>query len=486
MTISKYDVAVVGSGPSGLFAVDTLLRANPNIKIIVFEKGNEVGKRVCPAIEGECANCNVCNMVSGAGGAGLFSDGKLVLDLNSGGHLDIIESNQYNKKKLVNYIENLLLKFDGKSVKYKSLSKEEYIKYSDFLKQYGLNFKYYQVRHIGSYNLKNIINNFITHLKQNKNIYFMFNTEVENIFPFNNNFLINYEKNKYIKAKKVIVAAGKVGSDWVEKTLSSIGCKFEDNQFYFGVRVESRKEAISDLFKFSLDPKFSRVYEDGSKIKVHCACREGKIAILNYNSNALVGGHTIFTSKNNNVGEVPHSSNFNVLMSINPNKYLNPEKILNRFKKHSNNKLFVQLLGDFIDNKKSDSYGVVKPTNERILTFGNIRELTEDIHFFPDKFLNFISRLNKIVPGIVDRDNLLYAPAIEWWMSKIIVDQKMQTSVPGLFAVGDGAGLSQGIVHSAATGIIAAKQILKEYNEEIHINDEIEERLLYERYTNCC
>jgi len=209
MTILKYDVAVVGSGPSSLFAVDTLSKANPNIKIIVFEKGNEVYRRICPAIEGECVNCDVCNMVSGAGGAGLFSDGKLVLDLNRGGHLDKIETDQSNKNNLVNYIENKLLKFDGKSVKFESLRREEYIKYIDMARQNGLDFKYYHVRHIGSYNLKNIIRNFITHLNNNKNIKFMFNTEVKNIMPFNNNFLINYEKDKYVKANKVIVAAGK-------------------------------------------------------------------------------------------------------------------------------------------------------------------------------------------------------------------------------------------------------------------------------------
>jgi len=235
-----------------------------------------------------------------------------------------------------------------------------------------------------------------------------------------------------------------------------------------------------------LDPKFSRIYEDGSKLKVHCACREGKIAILNYNNCNLVGGHTIFTSKNSMIEKEYHNSNFNVLMSIKPNKYLNPERILKRFHKYSNNKLVVQLLGDFIYNKTSDSYGVVKPNNEKISTFCNIRELTKDINSFPDKFLDFISRLNKMVPGILNSDNLIYAPAIEWWMSKIIVNRQMQTSIPGLFAVGDGAGLSQGIIHSAATGIIAAKQILKEFNEESNVTDEVEERILYERYTNCC
>ena len=74
---------------------------------------------------------------------------------------------------------------------------------------------------------------------------------------------------------------------------------------------------------------------------------------------------------------------------------------------------------------------------------------------------DFVLRLSKIVPGILSEDSLVYAPALEWFMNCVEVDSNMETSRKGWFAVGDGAGLSQGIVHSAATSIIAAEEICR-------------------------
>jgi uncharacterized FAD-dependent dehydrogenase len=58
-------------------------------------------------------------------------------------------------------------------------------------------------------------------------------------------------------------------------------------------------------------------------------------------------------------------------------------------------------------------------------------------------------------------NNLIYVPAIEWWMKKIEVNEDMEVyNLPDLYAIGDGSGLTQGIVQSAATGIIAAEDVL--------------------------
>ena len=75
----KYDVVIVGAGPAGLFCAYELTQKNPNLKILMLEKGRLVKNRVCPMNKNktECKNCNPCNILSGYGGAGTFSDGKL-------------------------------------------------------------------------------------------------------------------------------------------------------------------------------------------------------------------------------------------------------------------------------------------------------------------------------------------------------------------------------------------------------------------------
>ena len=73
-----YDVVIIGAGPAGLFAAYELIQNNPKLKILLMDKGKFAHNRVCPMKKTNvCVNCNPCNILSGFGGAGTFSDGKL-------------------------------------------------------------------------------------------------------------------------------------------------------------------------------------------------------------------------------------------------------------------------------------------------------------------------------------------------------------------------------------------------------------------------
>ena len=74
-----YDVVIIGAGPAGLFAAYELIEKNKKLKIAILEKGAIVKNRVCPMnkLGVACKICNPCSILSGYGGAGTFSDGKL-------------------------------------------------------------------------------------------------------------------------------------------------------------------------------------------------------------------------------------------------------------------------------------------------------------------------------------------------------------------------------------------------------------------------
>jgi len=72
-----------------------------------------------------------------------------------------------------------------------------------------------------------------------------------------------------------------------------------------------------------------------------------------------------------------------------------------------------------------------------------------------------LEKLDKVIPGVNSDSTLLYAPEIKFYSMRFIVNNNLETNMPNFFVAGDGAGLSRGIVASAATGFIAARGILK-------------------------
>ena len=225
--------------------------------------------------------------------------------------------------------------------------------------------------------------------------------------------------------------------------------------------METTASNIENLLKLSLDPKIYRVIH-GRKVKIHCVCRNGDIRLYNYNGIVSVGGHSPYTEKNIEFTQI-NRANFNVLLSFNKEK-TPPKKLLEQFKSIAGERIFAQRLGDFFDNKVTSEWGRLVPKNKEMIYTGNLREIVDSIDSdFSNILIDFISSISKLSMGISDTDNIIYAPAIEWDMDTILVNDKMETSSRNLFAIGDGAGISQGIVYSSATGIIAGHEIASRY-----------------------
>ncbi|MEM0330013.1 MAG: NAD(P)/FAD-dependent oxidoreductase, partial [Archaeoglobaceae archaeon] len=79
-----------------------------------------------------------------------------------------------------------------------------------------------------------------------------------------------------------------------------------------------------------------------------------------------------------------------------------------------------------------------------------------------DDIVDALERLDKVINGVADDSTLLYAPEVKFYSLKLKVDEGMRTSIPHVYAIGDGAGISRGIVGAAVTGLIAAESILKD------------------------
>lgn len=454
--IQKQDAIIIGAGPAGLFAAYRILENKPNANVLLIERGLDIQFRECCQNCGICPNYTDCSMLCGVGGSGLFSDGKLVLDLHAGGLLDSISNiTEQRKNVLSKYIEHTLRSFDGVSQDGPKPSKEIQKEWLNWFNQSGLEIKHYDVLHMGSKNLRNIITNFLIKLKEKRGFKILTSTEVTNVYKKNDLSFVEVLDGRTFISTNILFSVGKTGSEWLKGIFLKNQISFKKNTTYIGVRFETSHSNISKLFEFSFDPKIW-MYFDNHKVKTHCFCRHGEVICTNYMGFPVVGGQTQITEKNNeSMNEISKKSNFNVLVStsLDENRIMN---LLNDVKRINPDGPVVQSITSFINN--SNDLNPIAGLSDNVKV-GNLREIFDQYDGIGRCIVEFISRLEKIVPSLTQKDGLIYAPAIEWFMDTVNVTPNMETSCSGWFAIGDGAGLSQGIVHAAATAIIAADDV---------------------------
>jgi len=76
--------------------------------------------------------------------------------------------------------------------------------------------------------------------------------------------------------------------------------------------------------------------------------------------------------------------------------------------------------------------------------------------------LEFIKALDNVVPGFASSDNLLYSPEIKFYSNELVIDNKFETSIGGLYSIGDGGGLTRGLMQASVSGVHLARVIEKE------------------------
>jgi uncharacterized protein len=154
---NKYDVIIVGAGPSGIFTAYELKKINPSKSILIIEKGKSVHKRNCPISKiNKCIKCKpYCNITTGFEGAGAFSDAKLSLydkdteEVLVGGNLQDIIGNK-ETKSLIDYTDEVYLEL-GADTKVEGLEdKEDIQKIKEKAKSHNINLVDIPIRHLGT------------------------------------------------------------------------------------------------------------------------------------------------------------------------------------------------------------------------------------------------------------------------------------------------------------------------------------------------
>jgi uncharacterized FAD-dependent dehydrogenase len=476
----NYDLIIVGAGPSGVFTAYELIQLgmNKDKKILLIEQGKSVDKRYCPVEKaGKCVKCKpYCNITSGFSGAGAFSDGKLTLPnkdsdtIEVGGELDKYLGVE-ETKKLMFYTDDIYLKF-GADPKLEGLEYiDEINKIAQRAKENGLTLANCPIRHLGTEKSHELYKKIQDYLLQN-NIEILFETNVKDLVVENNvvkGVVISPSTSKdkdnleTLTASKVVLGIGRKGAEWLSKMCNKHNINNRAGVVDIGVRYELPDSVMTDINKYLYEGKFVGYlppYKD--KVRTFCQNPSGFVSAEVYdNGLTLVNGHSYKDKKSTN-------TNLAILVSHHfrhpfdkPIEYgRNVAKNLNQL---GAGNVLVQRLGDIYRGKRTWEEELRNNKVEPTLKAAVPGDITFALGYRTmTNIIEFIKMLDKIIPGFAHPDNLLYSPEIKFYSNQVVIDNNFETSVKNLYSIGDGGGLTRGLMMASCSGV----QLARIYNSK--------------------
>ena len=458
MLMNKYDVAIIGGGPAAIFAAYEFTVKHPEVKVIILEEGNPLKLRKCPMIEGKanhCLLCQPCSIMRGFGGAGAFSDGKYNLTTEFGGWLK-----EYLPEKevieLIDYVDSINCKFGAPQEAYTTKG----CKIGGIALGFDLHLLNAKVRHLGTENNLKIMLAIHDYLEEH-GVEIKCNTQVNNIKKEKKNYTLELKGEDKITVPYVIAAPGRAGSEWFLDQCKALGLSYVSNQVDIGVRVEVPAQVFKPITDEVYEAKLMyRTKRYGDLVRTFCMNPNGYVVAENTDGIITVNGHSFSDPKRNS-----GNTNFALLVS---NKFTEPFKEPHKYGKHiaslSNmlgGGVLVQRFGDLIKGRRTDASrlkkGWLRPTLSAIP--GDLSLVLPKRHL--DNIIEMIYALDKIAPGTANADTLLYGVEVKFYSARVALNSKLETALPNLFAIGDGAGITRGLSQASASGVAVAREISK-------------------------
>ena len=455
---SSYDVIIIGSGPAGIFAALELVK-NPRLKILMIEKGRDINQRSCPMIDSSvsCVQCSLCGILCGWGGAGAYSDGKLTLTSEFGGWLkDFLSPGDL--AAFIEYVDGVYQSFGAGGI----VHGEDDRALASLKKKaagYNLDLIPARIRHIGTDLCKDVLRNIRQHLSGK--VEMLFDVPVEQINCSEGSICaVTTEDGNRYDASSVIAAVGREGSSWLAGEAKRLGLSLRKNPVDIGVRVELPAHIMKDITDVAYEGKFlytSRRFRD--RVRTFCMNPYGEVVKENSEGICSVNGHSYRNRKTDN-------TNFALLVSTDFTVPFDDPISYGRYVAGLANLLgggvIVQRLGDLKMGRRSTperiAEGSVRPTLEDatpgdlsfVLPYRHLHNITE-----------MLEALDNIAPGVNSGDTLLYGVEVKFYSMRLNLSRVLETEVKNLFAVGDGAGVTRGLIQASISGVVAAREVMK-------------------------
>ena len=456
--VKTFDVIIVGAGPAGIFAAMEICR-HTNLKILMLEKGKTVQKRCCPIGEDtpSCINCKPCSIMSGWGGAGAFSDGKLTLTTEFGGWLHNYMSKE-KLQQLIAYVDQTYVDHGAPDRLFgQDNDKVQELMYR--VARAGLRLIPAQIRHMGTENTLQVLSNMYKDLESRVTI--KTGETVQDILVEGDKATgVTTNAGTYY-APKIILAPGRDGAHWFTEQATRLGLTLHNNQVDLGVRVEVPAVTMQEFTDNIWEPKIvynTRQFDD--IVRTFCVNPRGHVVMENTNGIVTVNGHAFAESHSSN------NTNFALLVSQEFTEPFDQPIVYGRCIASLANMLsgsiVVQRFGDLKRGRRSThsriERGMVEPTLKGAVP-GDLSLV------LPHRYLVGISEcleaLDRAMPGVASDYTLLYGIEAKFYSARPRLTNGLKTDIGGLWAIGDGAGVTRGLIQASVSGVVAARDLLE-------------------------
>ncbi|MDH7481782.1 MAG: FAD-dependent oxidoreductase [Armatimonadota bacterium] len=445
--MKRYDVIIVGAGPAGIFAALELSKVK-GIKILILDKGSDIEKRIKEVPR---------SLLCGWGGAGAFSDGKLTLSTEVGGQLTTYIPEE-EVQRLINYVDRIYVEF-GAPEKLFGTNEDEVSRIAHKATLADLKLIPSAVRHVGTDQWPAMLRKFREVIEKKADI--RMETAVSRILTREGKAVgVETSTGEVIEGDFVIVAPGREGADWLVEESRRLDLELTINPVDIGVRVELPAPVLEPITDVVYEPKlifYSPTFDD--KVRSFCVCPYGEVVMEYNDSVTTVNGHSYATKKTKN-------TNFALLVSTMFTEPFREPITYGRYIASLSNLLsgsvIVQRLGDLKAGRRSTlsriERGLVEPTL-KTATPGDLSFVLP--YRYLTSIMEMLDAMDKLAPGVASRHTLLYGVEVKFYSSRLRLTPSLETDIQNLFTIGDGAGVTRGLVQASASGVVAAREIIR-------------------------